>query len=67
MTHKNFTPYLGYPGKSFVLKFIPNQSEFISTSSETIRVNPRLRIRMIPDLFFNPDESEVGIIRIDSD
>ena len=31
---------------------------------KSIRLNPRLWIRMNPDQFFNPNESEIGIIRI---
>ena len=34
---------------------------------KSIRFNPRLWIRMNPDQFFDPNESEIGIIRIDSD
>ena len=39
----------------------------VENLSHLIRVNSRLWIRINPDQFFNPDESEVGIIRIDSD
>ena len=35
--------------------------------SVSIRVNPRPWIRMNPDQSVNPNESEVGILRIDSD
>ena len=83
-----------YPGKSFGLKFITNQSDLFRNlflpPSELIRVNPkkvfnpvgcnsvknqsvsirgnsRLWIRINPDQSFNPHESEVGILRIDSD
>ena len=34
---------------------------------KSIRLNPRLWIRMNPDQFFDHNESEVGIIRTDSD
>ena len=89
------TPTRGLcPGKSFGLKFIPNQSDLfrnlfprqselirvnpkkvfnlvwcnsVKNQSVSIRVNPRLWIRMNPDQHFNPNESEVGILRIDSD
>ena len=87
-------PFLLYPGKSFGLKFIPNQSDLfrnlfprqselirvnpkkvfnliwcnsVNNQSVSIRVNPRLWFRMNPDQSFNPHESEVGILRIDSD
>ena len=82
------------PGKSFGLKFIPNQSDLfrnvfprqselirvnpkkvfnlvwcnsVKNQSVSIRVNPRLWIQMNPDQSFNPHESEVRILRIDSD
>ena len=82
------------PGKSFGLKFIPNQSDFfrnlfprqselirvnpkkvfnliscnsVKNQSVSIRVNPRFWIRMNPDQSFNPHESEVGVLWIDSD
>ena len=80
------------PGKSFGLKFIPNQSDLfrnlfprqselirvnpkkvfnltwcnsVKNQTVSIRVNPRLWIRMNPDQSFNPHESEVGILRIE--
>ena len=40
---------------------------FVQIGKKTIRLNPRLWIRMNPDQFFNPNESEIGLIRIDSD
>ena len=85
---------MNHPGKSFGLKFIPNQSDLfrnlfprqselirvnprkvfnlvwcnsVKNQSVSIWVNPRLWIRMNPDPSFNPHESEVGILRIDSD
>ena len=39
----------------------------VKNQSVSIRVNPRLWIRMNPNQYFNPNESEVGILRIDSD
>ena len=39
----------------------------VKNQSVSIWVNPRLWIRMNPDQSFNPHESEVGILRIDSD
>ena len=71
------------PDKSFGLKFIPNQSHLFRNlfprQSELIRVNPRkvfnqsiknqsVSIRVTPrHQSFNPNESEVGILRIDLD
>ena len=79
------------PGKSFGLKFIPNQSYLIrfipkviselirvnpkkvfnlierkSVENLSDRVNPRIWIRINLNQFFNPNESDVGIIHIDS-
>ena len=39
----------------------------VKNQSVSIPVNPRLWIRMNPDQSFSPHESEVGILRIDSD
>ena len=39
----------------------------VKNQSVSIQVNPRLWIRMNPDQSFNRNESEVGILRIDSD
>ena len=90
----NYSEIFVNPGKSFGLKFIPNQSDLfrnlfprqselirvnpkkvfnlvwcnsVKNQSVSIRVNPRLWIRMNPDKSFNPHEFEVGILRIDSD
>ena len=78
-----------YPGKIFVLKFIPNQSDLFRnlypSQFEPIRVNPKKKFNLVwcksvenlsdlirvnpnkSEQFLNPDESEVGIIRTDSD
>ena len=93
-TVPNRNNIITYPGKSFGLKFIPNQSDLfrnlfprqselirinskkvfnlvwcnsVKNQSVSIWVNPRLWIRINPDQSFNPNESDVGILRIDSD
>ena len=42
-------------------------SHLMQTCRKSIGLKPRLRIGMNPDQFFNPIESEGGIIRINSD
>ena len=62
-----------FPRQSELIRVNPKKvfnlvwSNSVKNQSVSIRVNPRLWIRVNPDQSFNPHESEVGILRIDSD
>ena len=60
-----------YPSQSELIRINPKEvfnfvwCKSVDNISDLIRVNPRLRIRMIKNQFFNPNETEVEIIRIE--
>ena len=62
-----------YPSQSKFIRVNPKKVfvlvrwKSVENLSDLIRVNPRLWIWMNQDQFFNPNESEIGIIRIVSD